>query len=70
MPRAPTVKAAMVSGIRRPVPFISETAWTPSVSARFPAQKKRVIFMIPWWTRWTRPPTVETWPITAVPSTM
>jgi hypothetical protein len=32
---------------------------------RAPAQKNRVIFIRPWWTRWTRPPMVAKGPNSA-----
>ena len=70
MPSAATLNAPMVSGIRRPAPSISLTACTCSSSARLPAQRNSVIFMIPWWTRWTTPPIVDVAPTMATPMTM
>ena len=70
MPSAAIENAAALSGMRRPAPSVSLTLWMPSVSAKLPAQKKSVTFMMPWCTRCTRPPTVPTGPNRVTPSTM
>ena len=56
MPSAPTVNAAMVSGMRRAHAAHLADVVDAERLGELPAQKNSVIFMTPWCTRWTMPP--------------
>ena len=67
---AASANAAIVSGMRRPIPSISLTRSTPAATYSAPAQKNSVIFRRPWLAMCSTPPAKASGTPRATPRTM